>query len=366
MIDNLDFANNLIKQGDYKYKNNDINGAILAYTSAIEISPNYYLAFLKRAQAKCATNKVDYMLESYEDFTKVIELKPSNADAYEGRGALGMTLSPDDPSNQDDFDKAIEFGSNNFMLYWNIGISKLQNNDFEGMLIAFTQFLKYPVGDNYKGEAFYFKALANMKLGDFRNAIIDFTFALNNNVTKNLAWTYFNRTVCYQKFNDLNEALVDINSFLELTPNHIDGLHIRAQIYSSLNLNNDALHDYSIIVELDSQNMDALIQRSKIYFLSDQNKDAMKDYLLLMGIEPTNAIYPFSVGVCLTKLEQYDEAIYYYNIALNIDDKYKVAYHYRGICHLYLGNSQACHDFRVASSLGFENSDEYIEKYCKS
>lgn len=365
MNNKINSAEILIERGDNKYSNDDVNGAILDYSAAIEVAPEYYLSYLKIAQAKCTSNDVGLMLEAYADFSKAIELNPTSAEAYEGRGALAMSLSPDDPACQNDLDKALELKSDNSMSYWNIGISKLQSNDFEGMLVAFTQFLKCPIDDKDKGEALYFKALANMRLENYSTAIINFTEAIKNRVTQNFVWTYYNRAICHQRINKLNEALDDINSFIELKPNHIDGLQIRAKMYSVLNRDDDAIKDFTNIIELDNANKDALIQRSKIFFMSGLDDDALKDYLTLISLDPKDEIYPFSAGVCLTQLERFHEAINYYNIAIRINNKYAAAYHYRGLSHLYLSNDQACIDLRSAYNLGFESSKEYMDKYCE-
>ena len=71
-----DIGLELYKQGDYQ-------GAITEYTKAIEIKPNYVMAYYNRGIAKD-------MLSDYRgaiaDYTKAIEINPQDASTYFNRG----------------------------------------------------------------------------------------------------------------------------------------------------------------------------------------------------------------------------------------------------------------------------------------
>jgi outer membrane protein OmpA-like peptidoglycan-associated protein len=72
------------KQGSYEE-------AIDMYTRAIMLDKNYTEAYMKRARAYMLYN-VEYAMESLADFTKAIDIDPTNGGAYYERGLLHAYL----------------------------------------------------------------------------------------------------------------------------------------------------------------------------------------------------------------------------------------------------------------------------------
>ncbi len=64
--------------------------AIFNYTKAIEILPNYYSAYIERAECK-------FYLKDYRgailDYTKAIEINPNDAESYYSRGGCKFILN---------------------------------------------------------------------------------------------------------------------------------------------------------------------------------------------------------------------------------------------------------------------------------
>jgi tetratricopeptide (TPR) repeat protein len=65
--------------------------AIKAYTSAIELDPQYVDAYIKRGKARFAFKPID-CIETHDDFTAAIELDPKNADAYYERALVNFYM----------------------------------------------------------------------------------------------------------------------------------------------------------------------------------------------------------------------------------------------------------------------------------
>ncbi|TSA56235.1 MAG: tetratricopeptide repeat protein, partial [Planctomycetaceae bacterium] len=65
--------------------------AIKAYTSAIELDPQYVDAYIKRGTARFALKPIDCM-ETRDDFTTAIEIDPENADAYYERALVNFYM----------------------------------------------------------------------------------------------------------------------------------------------------------------------------------------------------------------------------------------------------------------------------------
>jgi len=68
----------------------DYQGAITDYTKAIELNPNYSVAYVNRGDTK--TKIQDYQ-GAVVDFSKAIELNPKNSDAYYNRGVSNSKLN---------------------------------------------------------------------------------------------------------------------------------------------------------------------------------------------------------------------------------------------------------------------------------
>ena len=76
-------ADEYFDSGYDKAEAKDYYGAIADYTKAIEINPNYAIAYTNRGLSKAEAK--DYNA-SIADFTKAIELDPNDAEAYYNRG----------------------------------------------------------------------------------------------------------------------------------------------------------------------------------------------------------------------------------------------------------------------------------------
>ena len=75
-------AENYFNNGNVKFTLKDYNGAIQDYSKAIELKPDYSLAYYSRAI--CRSMLGDYENAKY-DFNKAIEFKPDYFDAYMNR-----------------------------------------------------------------------------------------------------------------------------------------------------------------------------------------------------------------------------------------------------------------------------------------
>ena len=93
--------------GKKKFESRDFKNAIPDFDKAIELSPQYRLAYISRGIAKGEINDKDGALF---DFHKTIELPPKNGDAYFSRGVYyyqnGNVINA-----KSDFEKARDLGS---------------------------------------------------------------------------------------------------------------------------------------------------------------------------------------------------------------------------------------------------------------
>lgn len=73
-----------------KSDSKDYQGAIENYTKAIDLNPNYSIAYVNRGDSKI---KIQDYKGAIADFSKAIELNPKNSDAYYNRGVSNSKLN---------------------------------------------------------------------------------------------------------------------------------------------------------------------------------------------------------------------------------------------------------------------------------
>ena len=96
-------------RGKVKYKLQDYRGAISDYNKAIVINPNYALAYENRGLAKFYTKD---FTSAIDDFTTAININPNDKEAYYGRGLTNILLGNKNKGCLD-LSKAGELGHEN-------------------------------------------------------------------------------------------------------------------------------------------------------------------------------------------------------------------------------------------------------------
>ena len=151
-----------------------------------------------------------------------------------------------------------------------------------------------------------------------------------------------------QRFFDDNrcpQAREEINKVIYLRPYYTEAYELRAMIHECLEDPMAAITDYSIILTQAPERVEALFSRAVARYKIEHYELAKEDFLLLLELppQPTNKIYyrknvsdeGFSgmstlstmhadvmnyLGLIYTALEEYDDAIQYYNQAIELEN----------------------------------------------
>ena len=189
-------ANCFFDYASRKYDSKDYSGAISDYTKVIQIKPNYAHAYQNRGLAR-------YELKDYSgaisDYTKAIQINTNDVDAYQNRGLARYELK-DYAGAKSDYSKAIDIHSRLLHAYSNQYYLK----DKAGAVIDYAKTLeinsKYEIAYHNRGVVkHYFK--------DYSGAISDYTKAIEIKPEYFLA--YNNRGLAHQKEGDLQSACAD-------------------------------------------------------------------------------------------------------------------------------------------------------------
>lgn len=99
--------------GNLAFSNKDYDAAIAQYSRALELTPAYKAAALKRGMARLALERVD---EARADYDLALSLDPSYADAYFARGTLHWILG-ESSAAADDYGRAVELSPDERFYY---------------------------------------------------------------------------------------------------------------------------------------------------------------------------------------------------------------------------------------------------------
>lgn len=232
--------------------------AIVEYSKAISLSPNFFEAYYLRAKDK---HIIKDLKGSVIDFKKAISLKPNFSHSYFHIGKVYQELEK--------YDEAITY----FLKF--IEILKIEEDSdipediTEIVLNDFNAYVR--IGDSY-----YFQK-------DFQNAI-----------------TYFSKV-------------------LDTLPNNADLFHIRGKAKANLNDYQGAILDYNNAIALDSN--DVRYYKSRGYsksFLKDY-EGAINDFLRIQVLEPENKTAYYTIGLFYKFQGKDFEAIKFFNLALEFD-----------------------------------------------
>ncbi len=97
---------------------------------------------------------------------------------------------------------------------------------------------------------------------DYANAIVDFSVAITHDPKYTEA--YLGRSECYAETDDLERALNDAESAIDLAPDDAAGYGLRAQFCLGLNRYDDAVADTNRAVELDAEHRYSIIAQAAL------------------------------------------------------------------------------------------------------
>jgi tetratricopeptide (TPR) repeat protein len=189
-------------QGDYKRAIEDFN-------QALQLEPNYILAYYQRGYARA-------FLEDYkgaiEDYSQYMQHNPNDVDALDNRGYAYYNLGKYEQAIAD-LNKAIEINS------------------------------KDAYAHNTRG-------LAYNEQGKYEQAIADYNKAIELKHDP-LSWPYFNRGNGRRSLGQYKEAIEDYNQAIRIDPNNADDAYYnRGLVRADLGDKQGAIADYQKAAEL--------------------------------------------------------------------------------------------------------------------
>lgn len=170
-----DEARRFLDTGTERFSKDDADGAIAAFTMAIELDPQLSLAYYSRAKAR--TRQGD-LAGAIADFTKAIEVEPKLVNSYYLRGLL-RAKTGDGAGAIADFTTVIERDPEEPIAFFQRGLLRARQGDEAGAIADFTAVIDI---DPTEAIAFLQRGLLRAKTGDRSGATQDLRQALASGI----------------------------------------------------------------------------------------------------------------------------------------------------------------------------------------
>ncbi len=151
----------------------------------------------------------------------------------------------------------------------------------------------------------------------------------------------------------------DYSNSIKLNANDYLSFENRASAYLMKQKLDSAIMDLNTSLTLKSDNASGYYKRGVALMNSSQHEAAIPDFKRYLVYKPTDSEVMNSVGICFRVLKNYNEALIYFNAAINISNK-AAFYLNRSYCYQSLGKiEEARNDALTANKGGMAISKEY-------
>jgi tetratricopeptide (TPR) repeat protein len=248
--------------------------ALADCSQAISIDPNNPEAY--RSRAAVYERRRDFG-SAIADMTRLLELRPGDADAYAQRGWLRCGSNPADA--MDDFEVALRLDPRNTLALIGRAYVRSRNKEYDA-------------------------------------AIADTTEALRHNPTSVVA--RLQRAYAFETKHELQRAKDDFSAVLRLQPDDVLALVGRARVCNHLGELDNAIDDCTTALKFDPRQTNALTERALARAVRKEFALAIDDCTLGIAIDPTQAHFWNYRGLCWQELGDLDKAIADYRKSLEL------------------------------------------------
>lgn len=194
----------------------------------------------------------------------------------------------------------------------------------------------------------------------------------NRALSKNpKASSFLDRGNANAKAGRYREAIADFSKAIDIYPASIDAFMNRGHAFMDLGEFGSAVADFNRAIELDSNYIDAYNNRGYLHSLRGDYAAAVRDYDKILELNPNHAFAYNNRGFARFKLGDTQQALADINKSIGLAPQNSYAFKNRALINIELGNMvEACSDLHKAQELGFTSDYgpevmKLIDKYCK-
>ena len=316
----------------------DKQRAIDRYAKAIELKPDYAMAYNNRGVALAHSGD---LAGAIADYDQAIALKPDYAMAYNNRGRARYD-GGDLAGAIVDYDKAIALQPAYAMAYNNRGLARYDGGDLAGAIADYDQAAAFSPDD---AETYNDRGVARYDSGDLAGAIVDYDKAIE--LAPAYATAYSNRGVVKAQRGDLAAAIADYDKAIELAPAYALAYNNRGLARHNAGDLAGAIADLDKAIELEPAYATAYRNRGHARRKSGDLAGAIADYTKAGELAPDDAAPLNSLCWTYALEQQAEQALPYCERAVELDPhpNYRDS---RGIVYALLGRYDAAiADFQI-------------------
>lgn len=230
----------------------------------------------------------------------------------------------------------IEDDTTNYVAFRQRGYCKYLIGDYEDAIVDFTESIRLKPHLDHRVSYFY-RAWANFALKNFGTAIADCNRILEQTPYDTVAIHLRGSALLQQK--QFNAALQDAEQVIAIDPTNGDGYVLRAAAHLNLNGDlDDIIADCNRALELHSRNPFAYINRAMAYLKQRQHDQALADLEQAEQLDSNEIVIYIYRGHILNDLERYTDALDVLNSALKLNPTSYDAYYQITRAHYELRN----------------------------
>ena len=273
----------------------------------------YYL----RGLAKAA---LSLYAEAIEDLNFVLNEDPNHSQSYGLRGCCYNGLEMPEQALED-FNRALELNPDDFASYANRGDTKAVLKDVEGAIEDYNNAIE--LGFN-TSDTYYTRGYLKCCLENYQEGILDFDKAIELN--SNNMQAYFKRGGAKYYLKKRREAILDFDKAIELGSNDPNTYYYRAKTKYELNyVFNSIIQDLDKGIELGCNNAEIYFIYGNCKFKLEQYKEALEYYNKTIELESDNPEYYFKRAKCYAKLYKYKLYIEDMKMVKKLDESYEAS-----------------------------------------
>jgi tetratricopeptide (TPR) repeat protein len=311
-----DLASALYSRGLIYSKLMEDDKAIRDFTEAIQLNPNYTVAYLDRG---IVYERRDLQANAMSDYNRAIALEPHNARPYRDRADLEDDLGLCQNAI-DDYTTALRYSPESIDVLNNRAGVYYKRGQFQKAMVDYSHCLKI---DPQDPDAAYNLAKCYLSKGELQRAIGAFSLLINSH--PNYVAAYSGRAATYLKQGDRERAIADARRGLTLTPVDDWDFYYRSPLHQILNDDDASLID--LRAALQRYPSSALYRNLSAWLLATSPDDSLRDgreavKLAQQANESTgwrDAGYVDTLAAAYAEIGNIEKAVEYQELAANME-----------------------------------------------
>ncbi len=291
-------------------------------------------------------------------FSKSIELKPDFEKAYYNR-CVANTMIRHYPDAMKDINKVLGTSPNNI----DARFAKAMVFYGQGQKDSTHRWLDNTLGVGKHAEAYYYKGIMSYQIGDYDEAIKDYSGAIEAKF--DYAYAYNDRASAKRAKNDFAGAILDYEKALAMNPSFV---FIYNNLGSAYRLNKQydkAIEYYTKAMNAKPDYLLALNNRGAAKLEAGRLDEAKKDFEEVLTKDPKNSGAFNNLASVALKQKDYKKAKDMSTKAIELNASNGPAYFNRGIARQMLHEEEgSCADWKKASDLGVSAAKTFMNTDC--